>query len=108
MFVYHISNDVNTLCKDDGKRVGGLVAFIVFSYLTCGIYAIYWYYKIADRLYNNAARYGVTVKESGKTFLLFFLLGAMNCGITSLYALYKLIRNTNTLAIAYNAKYDLD
>ena len=35
----------------------GLVAFILLSMITCGIYAWYWYYKLGNRLANNCLLY---------------------------------------------------
>jgi len=54
---------------------------IVFTIITCGIYMIYWEYKILDSLYkanNIPSSAGVDV-----------LLSILTCGIYGLYMLYK-------------------
>ena len=54
---------------------------IIFTILTCGIYVIYWEYKILDSLYkanNIPSNAGVDV-----------LLSIVTCGIYGLYMLYK-------------------
>jgi len=61
------------------KRSIGLA--ILFSILTCGIYAIYWEYKLWDSLYkanNQQSSAGVDV-----------LLSFVTCGIYLIYMLYK-------------------
>ena len=39
-FIYQLAQDVNVMCKEDGKTTGGLLMFIILSTVTCGIYAI--------------------------------------------------------------------
>ena len=54
---------------------------IIFTILTCGIYEIYWNYKIWDSLYRAnglPSSAGVDV-----------LLSIVTCGIYGLYMLYK-------------------
>ena len=54
---------------------------IIFTLLTCGIYEIYWNYKIWDSLYRAnglPSTAGVDV-----------LLSIVTCGIYGLYMLYK-------------------
>ena len=56
-FIYKMAQDVNEMCTGDGKKTSGLVAFILLSYLTCGIYpligttlwAIVWQVRTALR-----------------------------------------------------------
>lgn len=106
-FIYKLAEDVNEMCKEDGKKTGGLIAFIVLSYVTCGIYALYWYYQIANRLQANAPKYGLSFQESGTTILLWYVIGAVVCGIGPFVAMYFIIKNTNALAAAYNQMYGL-
>jgi len=61
------------------KRSIGLA--ILFSIITCGIYFIYWEYKLWDSLYkanNQPSSAGVDV-----------LLSFVTCGIYLIYMLYK-------------------
>jgi len=58
-----------------------IVAAIAFSIITCGIYVIYWEYKLLDSLYkanNQTSSAGTDV-----------LLSIVTCGIYGLYMLYK-------------------
>jgi len=75
------------------KRSVGLA--IVLSILTCGIYLIYWEYKIWDSLYKangQPSNAGVDV-----------LLSFVTCGIYMIYMFYKGGKMESTAF----AKYDL-
>ena len=102
-FIYSIARDVNTMCRDDGEKTGGLLAFILLSFVTCGFYGLYWEYKLGNRLAANAPRYGITFQENGTSVLLWYLVGSLLCGIGPFIAMPILIKNTNALAAAYNA-----
>lgn len=101
-FIYKIAEDVNVACYGDGKTTGGLVKFILLSFITCGIYAWYWYYALGNRLAENAPRYGLQFQENGTTVLLWYIIGALICGIGPFIAMYILIKNTNEICSAYN------
>lgn len=101
-FIYSIAQDVNIMCKDDGKQTGGLAKFILLSLLTCGIYAWYWYYALGNRLQENAPRYGLHFSENGTTILMWYIFGVLLCGIGPFIGMNILINNTNALAKAYN------
>ncbi len=102
IFLYGLANDMNDVCAGDGEKTSSLVAFILLGYLTCGIYQIYWYYKLCNRMSANAPRYGLTFQENGTTFLVWYLLGSVLCGIGYFVAMNFVIRNANTLCSAYN------
>ena len=100
--------------RDDRK----LWSYLLLSFITLGIYAYYWEYKLQERLRANAPRYGVTtITQGGGTILalslgglgLTILLGALTGGsfgwvgtIMSWAATYILIHSLNDLAKAYN------
>ncbi len=92
------------MCREDGQKTGGLLAFILLSFVTCGFYGLYWEYKLGNRLAANAPRYGLTFQENGTSVLLWYLVGALLCGIGPWVAMHILIKNTNALAAAYNAR----
>lgn len=52
--------------EGDGEQTSGLVAFILLSFITCGIYAYYWYYKLGNRLAANA--HSLQFKFPGKWY----------------------------------------
>ena len=103
-FFYTLARDVNTMCDGDGESTPGLAAFILLSLVTCGFYAYYWYYKIGNRLQANAPRYGLAFQESGTTVLMWCIVGYLTCGIGNWVAMYFIIKNTNALGAAYNAR----
>ncbi len=90
------------VCAGDGKSTPGLVQFILLSFVTCGIYGWFWYYSLANRLAENAPRYGMTFTENGTTVLMWLIVGALLCGIGPFIAMNILITNMNRLAHAYN------
>lgn len=101
-FIYSIAQDVNEMCRDDGKQTGGLAKFIVLSILTFGIYTWVWYYKLGNRLYENAYRFGLRFSENGTSILLWHIFGLLICGIGPIIAMNIIIKNTNAMAHAYN------
>lgn len=104
-FLYAMARDANVICSADGKKTGGLLAFILLSFITCGFYALYWYYALGNRLAENAPRYGMSFQENGTTVLLWYLVGALICGIGPFVAMHILIKNMNSLSVAYNIKH---
>ena len=94
--------DVNIACEGDGENTSGLVAFILLSLITCGIYAWFWYYNLGNRLAANGPRYGLSIQENGTTVLLLQIFGAFICGIGPFVAMHILIKNSNKICNAYN------
>lgn len=72
--------------------------------MTCGFYALYWYYKIGNRLQVNAPRYGLMFQENGTTVLMWQIVGALLCGLGPIFAMNIIIKNTNAMATAYNVR----
>ena len=101
-FIYKLAQDVNKICEGDGDNTPGLLSFILLTLVTCGIYGYYWYYKLGDRLFRNGPRYNIQVGESGGTILLYMLINLISGGIGTILATHFIIRNTNSLAAAYN------
>ena len=102
IFIHDLARDVNVACEGDGKETAGLLKLIVFGFLTCGIYTWYWYYSLADRLQDNAPRYGMQFKEGGTAVLLWFIVGIIACGLGPFIAMNILITNANAICMAYN------
>ena len=101
-FIYTVARDVNTACAGDGKSTGGLLQFILLSILTCGIYSWWWQYSLGNRLAANAPRYGLSFTENGTTILLWLLFGSFLCFIGPFIAMNIIIKNTNSICMAYN------
>ncbi len=61
-----------------------IVTCIILSLVTCGIYAIYWYYCIND----TACRTNPAIWNKG--FLMLILLSIVTCGIYTLIWYYNM------------------
>lgn len=101
-FIYTVARDVNTACAGDGKTTGGLLKYILLSLITCGIYSWWWEYSLGNRLAENAPRYGMSFTENGTTILMWILFGMLLCGIGPFIAMNIIIKNTNSICMAYN------
>ena len=102
-WIYKLAKDVNKICEGDGKKTGGLLKLILLGMITFGIYCIVWIYMLGDRLQDNGPKYNITIKESGGTVLLWYLLGSFII-VGPFIAYYIIIKNTNALADEYNKK----
>ena len=69
---------------------------VILSLVTCGIYSIYWLYKIAQGFYY-AQTYERVNTSPGMTVLLFYL----TCGIYGYYCYYKWGRASTEIAYRY-------
>lgn len=103
-FVYKLAQDINVMCEGDAERTPGLAAFILLSIITCGLYSYWWYYKIGNRPHANAPRYGLVLQENGTTVLLWLIFGSFLCFVGSFIGVNIVIKNTNAMAAAYNAR----
>jgi hypothetical protein len=103
-FIYKLAKDVNTICKEDGKKTGGLLAYIFLGMITFGIYQYVWIYMLADRLQDNAQRYNITIKEGPSMILLWYTVGTLIFFAGPFIAVHIVIKNINALADEYNKK----
>ena len=60
-----------------------LVVSIVFFFVTCGIYGLYWIYKLNDEITALSG-------EPGTSGGMVILLNLVTCGIYSIYWYYKM------------------
>lgn len=98
IFLENWVKDINVLCREDGERTRGIGEMILLSILTLGVYKYVWITGIADRIYNNAYRYDVDVRQDGESFCLWMMLVPV---AGYFIAMYLAIRDTNRLAEAY-------
>ena len=106
--LHHWTKDINTLCKDDGKNNEGVLLYILFTLLTCGLFPVFWWFKAADRLARAAVRESVAVDISGGKVLALCIVGMFTWGIFIWYAQYLVMQATNDLATDYNSKHYAD
>ena len=104
-FIYCMSEDINQACEGDGDYTSGFVPFIILCYVTLFIYVFYWCYKLGDRLYDNAPRYGLKFKDTGKSILLWGTVGILLLALGPFIAMSKLIKHTNAICEEYNRVY---
>ena len=76
-------------------REPGLI--LVFSVISCGIYLIYWYYKIYEELelLNGST-------PTGHSFILDFFLNIVTCGIYGIWVDYKISIVLKDMQVARN------
>jgi hypothetical protein len=96
-FWYRWTEEVNTLCIDDDDDSANYLLVCILSVFTCGIYTFVWNYKMAERIYQKSADYGVQLKHGG----MFIMLWRLFLPIVS--SIYK-ISYVNKLIDGYNAK----
>lgn len=100
-WIHLLAKDVNAICAGDGKKTGGLRAFLLLGILTFGIYDFIWWYMLGDRLQDTAPRYNLSFKESGGTLVLWGVLGSIII-VGPIIMLYIVIKNINALIDVYN------
>ena len=67
-----------------GMEKRSIAKAIIFSFLTCGIYAFYWIYKMTDEMHALA---GEQTTASGGMVIVYTLI---TCGFYSIYWYYKM------------------
>lgn len=101
-YLYQMTKDINTMAGNDGKTVDPTLA-VILSIVTCGIYDIWWYYQMGNRMQTMGTVNAIPVEENGTTYLLWYLLGFVVCGLGIWVAMYLFIKNFNNLAFAFNS-----
>lgn len=101
VFVYKMTSDINTITGDEAPETSPGLALVLYMF-TCGIYPLIWYYQQGQKLYNSGMAKGVAVKETGGTYLLWIIPGALLFGLGPLIALAKFIKNYNNMVVVFN------
>ena len=102
-YLHYLVKDVNELCREDGKKSPGIRVAILLTLVTCGLYAIFWWYRIADMLNTAARRRNLEVSINGGAMIACILLGNYVFSIVSWVGLYWVFEAANTLAVDYNS-----
>ena len=58
----------------DDNTAGGALAF-VYTLLSCGIYSIYWNYKIGKRMYEAGKSAGINISDNSVLYLILSIFG---------------------------------
>ncbi len=102
-FYYCVARDVPVACDGDGETTEGFWVMFLLTLVTCGIYYSIWIYRLANRMQAAGDRfYGIRITEGGTEIVLWKILGALICGLGSIYADYLITKNLNELCAAYN------
>ena len=70
-----ISQSINIICREDGKRTWGVFPFLVFSVITLGIFPIVWHCSVINRMKAHCARHNIECHISKTYYLCWGLLG---------------------------------
>lgn len=69
-----ISQSVNIACRKDGKRTWGTLPFLVFSFITLGIFPLVWHCKIINRMKKYCDEHGMECRISKRYYLCWTLI----------------------------------
>ena len=89
------TNDLNKRCDGDDKDSGHYILVFLLDIFSFGIYTLVWNYQMAERMFQKASDYNVTLKHGG----MFVMLWKIVPFVSSVYK----IKYLNKLAAAYNA-----
>lgn len=101
--IYSFAKETNIVCREDGKRTQGLLAFILLGIITFGVYDIVWYCQWMGRCNNYLAKNGKPEGLQLSTYLLtLFLLGWLTAGIMYIVVFCKQLYLQNAVNSTYN------
>jgi drug/metabolite transporter (DMT)-like permease len=103
VFWWGYVKDINRVCHD-GEDSPNYIVVLLLSFITCGIYSLYWHYKQGNRLQAAAPQYNLSFQENGTSVLLWMVLGSCLCGVGAFVAMYILIKNLNAIGMVYNTQ----
>ena len=100
-FIHNMAKEANTV-DAEGKKVTGLIGYILLTVITAGIFALIWNYKVTEKFAASIMRRGGQPKFDGGKWLLWTLVGSLIL-VGPLVALVKQIHLWNAANAAYNA-----
>ena len=102
-FIHNMAKEAN-IVDENGKHVGGLLAYIFLSLITLGIYSLYWNYKVCEKFGFSVIASGGKPRITGGGWLLWYLVGSLII-VGPIVALVKQIHLWNDANAAYNARH---
>lgn len=104
MYLIHaFAKETNIACAADGKKTTGLLLYIIFNFLTLGIYGIVWSCMWINRcnfyLATNHKPEGLQIHTYLLTILLF---GFLTLGIMYIVVYCKMLYLQNKVNATYN------
>ena len=103
-YLHNLTRDLNVICSDTGKKTSGVLKHILLSIVTFGAYSVFWWYRIADMLDEQAKKRDLNVEINGKIVMLCMLLSYIGFGLPSIYVCYRTFEAMNEVALDYNSK----
>lgn len=101
--LYAFAKETNIACMEDGKHTRGLLALILLSIITFGIYGIVWNAMLVDRRGKFCENHGVPNRLTLIFYLLtLFILGPLTFGICSIIVGVQFIHQQNDVNRIYN------
>ena len=101
ILVYQLAEDTNEACASDGKNTLGLLAYIILTILTAGIFSIIWWVLIVDRWNAYLQKNGKGIRITPIGYLLWTTIGSFII-IGPFVALHQSIHTMNDVAATYN------
>lgn len=102
--MYKFTEDMNSLCEGDGKESPNYIIVLLLTLCTLGIYGFYWWYRQAERLKEAACRYGLEIRESGRSILCWQIFGSLLFNLGPFVSIYIMFDNMNYIALIYNGE----
>ena len=102
--LHHLTKDLNEVYRDSGKRTPGIFALLLLSLVTCGLYSIFWWFRIADMLEKEVRQRGLPSDINPKMTILCMLLNYISFGIAGYVNIYQILNTMNEIASDYNSK----
>ncbi|MCK9255679.1 MAG: DUF4234 domain-containing protein [Bacteroidales bacterium] len=107
--MHSMAKETNLVCKEDGKHTKGVIALILLTPITLGIYGLVWRFKIIDRRARFLIKNNQPEVLSSSTYLLtVFLLGNITLGIMHLVVFCKFLYQQNAVNKFYNQANNLE
>lgn len=101
--IHCFAKETNVACAEDGRHTKGLVAYVLLSLITFGIYGIVWYCNWIGRCNSFLIRHKKPEGLQTSTYLLtVFLLGVLTAGIMFAVVFAKTLYMQNSVNALYN------
>lgn len=85
--MYSTTEDIKYLSNRPDVPSG--ITAIILSLVTCGLYEIYWYYRIGSVIQGIYNQNNLVSPVSGSKYMVLFLVGFILSDINNLLALYE-------------------
>lgn len=96
--------EVNRVCADDGKHSMLYIWAVLLGGITLGIFLYFYLYNLQSRIYEGAERNGGKVALTGKSVVIWMILGLFTLGASYIVAEAMVLFSYNNLADSYNKK----